>query len=351
MTGRPAWHRVLAAAFLLLLSAATLTSAQNLFPTSGNAGIGTTNPMAPLTVMSTSGGEGMRLIGRANGDEANILLLKNNGSTFHGAIIGSNGSLSLQGGSAGPVLTVTGSRHVGIGTTNPLAPLTVVSTSAGEGMRLIGRSNLGNDEANILLLKNNGSTYHGAIIGSWGTLNLMGGSGGIAVTVTEGRNVGIGTTSPTAKLHVAGDVKVDGNIAAKYQDVAEWVPARPGLLDGTVMVVDRDKQNHVLPSSTPYDTGVAGVVSAQPGIVLGEPGSGKVKVSHNGRVKVKVDAGYGAVKVGDLLVTSSTPGYAMRSVPVDVSGATLHRPGTILGKALESLESGQGEILVLLTLQ
>jgi hypothetical protein len=28
-----------------------------------------------------------------------------------------------------------------------------------------------------------------------------------------------------------------------------------------------------------------------------------------------------------------------------------HRPGTILGKALESLASGTGEILVLLTLQ
>jgi len=41
----------------------------------------------------------------------------------------------------------------------------------------------------------------------------------------------------------------------------------------------------------------------------------------------------------------------MRSVPVDVGGAAIHRPGTILGKALESLDSGLGEILVLVTLQ
>jgi len=152
-------------------------------------------------------------------------------------------------------------------------------------------------------------------------------------------------------LHVTGDVRVDGNISAKYQDVAEWVPARPGLGNGTVLVVDPNKDNHVLPSAKPYDTGVAGVVSTQPGILLGEPGSEKVKVTHNGRVRVKVDARHGSIKIGDLLVTSATPGYAMRSVPVNVGGAAIHRPGTILGKALEPLESGLGEILVLLTLQ
>ena len=60
---------------------------------------------------------------------------------------------------------------------------------------------------------------------------------------------------------------------------------------------------------------------------------------------------YGAIKIGDLLVTSPTPGYAMRSRPLRVAGQSLHRPGTLLGKALEALPSGQGEILVLLTLQ
>jgi hypothetical protein len=86
-------------------------------------------------------------------------------------------------------------------------------------------------------------------------------------------------------------------------------------------------------------------------VILGEGGSDKVKVAHNGRVKVKVDASFGAINVGDLLVTSPTPGYAMRSQPVQVGGAEIHRPGTLLGKALEPLAEGSGEILVLLTLQ
>ena len=66
---------------------------------------------------------------------------------------------------------------------------------------------------------------------------------------------------------------------------------------------------------------------------------------------MKVSASYGAIAVGDLLVTSDKPGTAMKSTPVDVSGISMHRPGTIVGKALEPLREGEGEILVLLSLQ
>jgi hypothetical protein len=76
-----------------------------------------------------------------------------------------------------------------------------------------------------------------------------------------------------------------------------------------------------------------------------------LKVATTGRVRVKADASGGPIKVGDLLVTSGVEGAAMRSVPVDLGGVRLHRPGTIIGKALEPLERGTGEILVLLSLQ
>ena len=42
---------------------------------------------------------------------------------------------------------------------------------------------------------------------------------------------------------------------------------------------------------------------------------------------------------------------AMRSEPIEVTGRRLHQPGTILGKALQPLQSGEGEILALLSLQ
>jgi len=34
-----------------------------------------------------------------------------------------------------------------------------------------------------------------------------------------------------------------------------------------------------------------------------------------------------------------------------IGGARIHRPGTLIGKALEPLDKGTGEILVLLSLQ
>jgi thiamine monophosphate kinase len=93
------------------------------------------------------------------------------------------------------------------------------------------------------------------------------------------------------------------------------------------------------------------VVTKQPGVILGEGGEGKVMVATTGRVKVKVDARRSGIKIGDLLVTSGEPGLAMKSQPIRVGGRLIHRPGTIIGKALEPLAGGRGEILVLLSLQ
>lgn len=57
---------------------------------------------------------------------------------------------------------------------------------------------------------------------------------------------------------------------------------------------------------------------------------------------IKVDASYGAIQAGDLLVSSDTPGHAMKATDAQV--------GTVIGKALGSLDSGTGIIPVLVTL-
>lgn len=81
---------------------------------------------------------------------------------------------------------------------------------------------------------------------------------------------------------------------------------------------------------------MVGIVEGDPLEVDGEP---RAPLALFGLAVVKVDAGYGAILAGDLLTTSPTPGHAMVAItPV---------PGTVIGKALDSLESGTGAIKVL----
>lgn len=166
-----------------------------------------------------------------------------------------------------------------------------------------------------------------------------------------GVTVGTNAAETAVKLTVNGAIDVKGNIAAKYQDVAEWVPAFGAPKPGTVVILSEDANNHVVASNSSYDTRVAGVVSEQPGLILGEAAPNKVQVATTGRVKVMVDATASPIKIGDLLVTSDKAGVAMKSMPVEVAGIKMHRPGTVVGKALEPLAGGTGEILVLLSLQ
>lgn len=186
----------------------------------------------------------------------------------------------------------------------------------------------------------------GGFLGSPATLLTLAGNG----------RVGIGTTSPASTLHVVGDVFASGtisggNVIANYQDLAEWVPATSELEPGTVVVLNKERPNEVMASSQPYDTTVAGVVSVQPGVLLGIAGEEKEMIATTGRVRLRVDATRAPIAIGDLLVTADKSGMAMKSIPVELSGRSFHQPGTIIGKALEPLSSGEGEILVLLSMQ
>ncbi|HJZ78109.1 MAG TPA: hypothetical protein VKE51_40560 [Vicinamibacterales bacterium] len=255
---------------------------------------------------------------------------------------------------------------IGVGTTTPVDSVHVAftdSVGAFTGYAVQNRANSATAYSGMLFYDQFGALgqfqgfnnvtheYRINNIASGGSINFMIGSSS-KFLVTNTGNIGIGVTpAATEKLRVAGNVTVDGNIGAKYQDVAEWVETAAPLDPGTVVIVDPAEPNRVLAAPKAYDTRVAGAVSRQPGLVLGEQGDDKAMVAQSGRVRIKADASYGAIRIGDLLVTSPTPGYAMRSRPKRVAGTWMHRPGTLLGKALEALPDGKGEILVLLTLQ
>ncbi|HYV83392.1 MAG TPA: peptidase G2 autoproteolytic cleavage domain-containing protein [Pyrinomonadaceae bacterium] len=249
----------------------------------------------------------------------------------------------------------------------PLASLVLSKnlTSANNAIGVISFANSSIANGNEKRMATIGAATDGAPnsgVMTFGTTN----AGLIAeqMRITSTGKVGIGNNNPSEKLEITGNLKVSGtgnitavgtieggNIKAKYQDMAEWVESSQELPGGTVVVLDSGKSNHVIASSSAYDSRVAGVISLQPGITLGEHAEGRVLVATTGRVKVKVDASNGPINIGDLLVTSDKSGVAMKSVPVEIGGVRIHRPGTLIGKALEPLAAGTGEILVLLSLQ
>ncbi len=183
--------------------------------------------------------------------------------------------------------------------------------------------------------------------------------GTLRMIITNSGKVGINTIPAAASTNVfevGGNANFAGtvtgtNISATYQDVAEWVTADSDLAPGTVVVLNPAANDSVKASSQPYDSTVAGVVSTQPGLTLGVKATGKEAIATTGRVKVRVDARSGPIKIGDLLVTGEIAGTAMKSEPLEIKGRKFHQPGTIIGKALEPLEGGVAEIMVLLSLQ
>jgi len=174
------------------------------------------------------------------------------------------------------------------------------------------------------------------------------------------------------RVDADGDVRADGTIVgggADYADLIEVSSGAASTVPGDLLVIDPNALRSVLVSSQPRSTLVAGIHSTAPGFLgseldldqiakLLDPSDGEearaaktlavareigmVPLAMAGIVPTKVSTENGPIQPGDLLVTSATPGHAMRDEEP--------RPGTIVGKALGALVEGTGVIPVLVTL-
>ena len=156
-----------------------------------------------------------------------------------------------------------------------------------------------------------------------------------------------------------GGVAIEANGLAKVKtlqilggaDLAERFDVVGQPEPGTVLRIDESRTGALRVCDEAYSARVAGVVSGAndlaAGIELGkgEAGAHTVAVALTGRVWVKCDASAGAIHAGDLLTTAARAGYAMRVADRD------RAQGAILGKAMTSLETGSGLVLVLVSLQ
>ena len=142
---------------------------------------------------------------------------------------------------------------------------------------------------------------------------------------------------------VEGNIEVTGDLLLTGADYAEALTAtEPDLDAGTVVIINDD--GRVEPCRREYDTAVAGVVSGgrgvRPAIVL-DRHDGAAEIALMGKVWCLADAHAAAIRPGDLLTTSETPGHARR---VDDPARAM---GAVIGKALTPLADGCGLVRVL----
>jgi hypothetical protein len=238
------------------------------------------------------------------------------------------------------------------------------------GVRGLGHAN---DQPAIVGLNDNygpGIRGQSAGTGVWGESSTWVGVYGHSVGTTGGAGVwgenpngtgvyGKGITAGqfdgdvvvTGDIRLTGDVVVTGDIRLINADCAEDfdISAAEPVAPGMVMVLGAD--DALKPCQHAYDKRVVGVVSGagdyRPGIVLDKhpDRANRSSVALLGKVFCRVDADYGPVTAGDLLTTSDTPGHAMKAAD------PFRAFGSVIGKALRSLEVGQGLIPILIALQ
>jgi hypothetical protein len=183
------------------------------------------------------------------------------------------------------------------------------------------------------------------------------------VFVLPTSNVGVGVLAPQSRLHVDGNFRIDnGSLTVSSMpdimmcattlqqdpvtgvmgyDLAETFDTVEIVEPGDLLVIDAAQIQRLKKSAAPYDPRAIGFVSNAPAVLLDgrqmslapvpftfQEGT-HPPIALSGRVRAKVSLENGPINIGDLLTSSSQPGYAMRATDDQRSF------GAIVGKAME----------------
>lgn len=235
-------------------------------------------------------------------------------------------------------LSVKENGRVGIGDQTPDGPARLTVTEDGEdnqGLRVVVDRRLNSENALVVRHRGFGNLLKASTFSSDGSNTRF--------VVDNTGNVSADGTISGGGADIAESFDVEGD-AARYEP-------------GDVLVISTTHDRTVTTSSSPRSTRVVGVYATKPGVLLrthgaGEVPAGEVPMGVMGVLPTKVTAENGAIQRGDLLVTSSTPGHAMKAQPRMVKGIAVYPHGALLGKALEPFDGpGTGTIQVMVNVK
>jgi hypothetical protein len=223
----------------------TLTSPTLFLDSSGFVGIGTANPLDLLTVTGS-----VYLGGATDGitiTDTDIGVGYGPGSTGSGNIplsisAGGSSDLTLRGGNVGGnIILQPEGGYVGIGTNNPVAPLTIFSDDTAM-VHLQGDGNGFNYSGIALSESISGQAKSWNLIhrSADGQVNNFaieeydGSTWYLRMNILPGGNIGIGTTDPTSLLHLSST-----STSSSFSGFAlDWLPTTPTVLTGDLFTIN-----------------------------------------------------------------------------------------------------------------
>lgn len=230
----------------------------------------------------------------------------------------------------------------------------VEASSDGTGISVYGWTpNFSTGTAARFSTLNTASTTNTVLMEHYGTGTVMrvhhrGASGNIAVFQSGVPAANVARIDKTGKGFFNGGTQSSGADLAEAFDVTEETEAYE---PGDVLSIATDKDRTVEKSGEAYSAMVLGVYATKPGVLLTEEGidsemKGKVPMGVVGVIPTKVCLEGGPIKRGDLMVTSSIRGVAMKADPKRI------KPGQVIGKALQNYTAeGIGKINIFVNIK
>jgi len=187
-----------------------------------------------------------------------------------------------------------------------------------------------------------GGTFHGTFIGGSDKADTLLFNAGYRSA--DNTNVGNTIVARDVNGSFAANIVTATATQARYADLAEKYEADATYEPGTVVIFGGEKEITV--TTIAADSRVAGVISTDPAYIMNSNLANGALVALRGKIPCKV---IGVVNKGDILVSSSTPGYA-EAISNNLERGPAHPiifAAAIIGKSLENkTDPGQGTIMV-----